>query len=56
MLAIEKENLTKSFSITSSSSAKRRKLNPTSGSLNYRTKVRRRIETVAACNAIYGSS
>ena len=31
MLAIENENLTKSFSVASSSSAKRKKVNPTSG-------------------------
>ena len=49
MLAIENENLIKSFTVASSSSARRRKVNPTSGSLNYRSKVKRHRETVAAC-------
>ena len=56
MLGIGNENLTKKFSVISGSSAKRRKLNPTSGYLNYRTKGRRPREATAACNTILGFS
>ena len=56
IFGIENENLTKCFSVVSSSSTNRRKLNPTSGSLNYRTTVKCHRETIAACNTINAGS
>ena len=56
MLAIENENLTKSFYIASSISGKRKKLKRTPGSLNYRTKVTCCRETIVECNTIHDGS
>lgn len=56
MLAIENENLTKSFYIASSISGKIKKLKHTPGSLSYRTKVTRCRETIVECNTIHDGS